>query len=197
MSILVTPSVRYRDSFLAGAAEFQAEGRLDSTYSVCLGYSIDDLPRRFDRFVRDLVELGDSGRGMGSRYVDRILWLIDDDEYIGQSSIRPKLCTDYLITYGGHIGYSIRPSRRRRGYGREILAMALEISGSMGLKKVLVTCDSDNLGSRKVIERNDGVFESAMKMPLKAFRAEGRRPRFGVRKLRYWIDLRPDNGRPK
>ena len=196
MSALVTPSVRYRDSFLAGAAEFQAEDRLDSTYSVCLGYDIEDLRRRFDRFVRDLVDLGEPGRGIGGRYVDRVLWLVDGDEYIGQSSIRPELCTKYLITYGGHIGYSIRPSRRRRGYGREILSMSLEISRDMGLKKVLVTCDSDNLGSQKVIERNDGVFESAMKMPARAFRTEGRRPRIGVRKLRYWIDLHPDNGHP-
>jgi len=196
MSALVTPSARYRDSFLAGAAEFQDEGRLDSTYSICLGYDIEALRRRFDSFVRDLVDLGEPARGLGGRYVDRVLWLVDDDEYIGQSSIRPELCTSYLITYGGHIGYSIRPSRRRRGYGREILSISLEISRDMGLKRVLVTCDSDNLGSQKVIERNDGVFESAMKMPAQAFRAEGRRPLSGVRKLRYWIDLHPENGHP-
>jgi predicted acetyltransferase len=121
--------------------------------------------------------------------VDRVLWLIDDETYLGQVSIRPELSTGYLMTYGGHIGYSIRPSSRRRGYGTEILALALAASREMNLKRVLVTCDSDNAASRKIIEHNGGIFESTMQMTPRAFRAEGRRPDTGVRKLRYWIDL--------
>jgi predicted acetyltransferase len=196
MSDLVTPAVRYRDSFLAGAAEVLAEGRLDSTYSVCLGYNLKALESRFDHFVRDLVDLGRPSWGSNGRYVDRVLWLVDGEEYLGQSSIRPELCTEYLITYGGHIGYSIRPSRRRCGYGRQLLAMTLEAARGMGLKRILVTCDSDNLSSRKVIESNGGIFEQAMKMPPRAFHAEGRRPQAGIEKRRYWIELYPDNGRP-
>jgi predicted acetyltransferase len=189
MSVLVVPATRYRESFLAGAAEFAAEGRLDSTYGLCLGYDLRHLARRFDQFVRDLAALGDPTRQTGGRYLDRVLWLTDGDEYLGQSSIRPELCTAYLITYGGHIGYSIRPGRRKRGYGRAILALTLEASREMGLKKVLVTCDSDNTGSRKIIESNGGRFESTMKMTPRAFQAEGREPRADVCKLRYWIDL--------
>jgi predicted acetyltransferase len=189
MSLLVIPSTEYRQSFLEGAAEFMAEGRLDSTYALCLGYDLRGLQEHFDQFVRELEDLGDSQQQPGGRYLDRVLWLVDEGEYLGQASIRPELCTAYLLTYGGHIGYSVRPSKRRRGYGRELLALALEESRKMGLRKVLVTCDSDNVGSRKIIEYNGGVFESAMSMTPRAFRTEGRKPRAQVNKLRYWIDL--------
>ena len=184
MQSLVTPSVLYRASFLAGAAEFLAEGRFDSTYARSLGYGSDSLADQFPQFVRAL-----KGLAARARYPDRVLWLVHDGEYIGQTSIRPELSTPYLLTYGGHIGYSIRPSRRCRGYGKAILALTLEVSREIGLRRVLVTCDSDNIGSRKIIEHNGGQFESAMAMPSQTFRAEGRKPTQCIEKLRYWIDL--------
>ena len=184
MQSLVTPSVLYRDSFLAGAAEFLAEGRFDSTYARSLGYDSDSLADQFPQFVRDLKALA-----ARVRYPDRVLWLVHDGEYIGQTSIRPELTTPYLLTYGGHIGYSIRPSRRCRGYGKAILTLTLEVSREIGLRRVLVTCDSDNIGSRKIIEHNGGQFESAMAMPSQTFRVEGRKPTQCIEKLRYWIDL--------
>ena len=197
MSDLLTPSEDYRTSFLEGATEFLAEKRLDSTYAVYLGYDLKKLERRFDQFLRDLTALNHPRPIDNGWYVARVLWLIDGGQYIGQASVRPELCTDYLITYGGHIGYSIRPSQRRRGYGKKILDLALDVSREMGLKRVLITCDSDNVASRKIIEHNDGTYESSMKMTGRAFRAEGRKPTREVSKLRYWIDLKSvGNGKP-
>ena len=184
-SFLDSPSERYQDSFLEGAGEFLAEGRLDSTYAEFLSYDLPRLQRQFGSFVRDLRELG-NGRKNG--YRDCVLWLIDDVDYVGQISIRAELGTVYLMTYGGHIGYSIRPSRRRRGYGEIILALGLEKCPNMALTMVLLTCDSDNLASKKIIERNGGRFESAMNMDAEALRSEGREADAPVQKLRYWID---------
>ena len=189
MCFLTTPSEQYRESFLLGAAEFDAERRLDSTYAVCLGYSLKTLERQFSSFIHSLSNLADNSDSSTNWYVDQVLWLIDKEEYIGQASIRPELCTSYLITYGGHIGYSIRPSKRRQGYGKKILALSLEKSRDIGLRKILVTCDSDNIGSKKIIEHNGGQFETAMEMDNKAFRSEGRKQHSRVEKLRYWIDL--------
>jgi predicted acetyltransferase len=183
------PSERYRNSFLAGAAEFVREGRLDSTYAALLGYDLRKLERRFSAFVWDLRKLDEKRPGSYSGYQDRVFWLIDRDEYVGQLSVRPELGTPYLVTYGGHVGYSIRPGLRRRGYGQTILSLALRECSAMGLARLLVTCDSDNLASKKIIERNGGEFESAMKMDRRALEAEGRRRGEFVRKLRYWIDL--------
>lgn len=188
MASLAVPAARFRDTFLAGAGEFAGEGRLDSTYCVGLGYSLDTLKPRYLEFVRDLVALGDPARLRPGRYLDQVRWLAEADEYLGQISLRPELASEYLLAYGGHIGYSIRPSRRRQGFGTQALTLALEAAALLGLRRVLVTCDSDNLGSRLIIERNGGVFERALTMPARAFQAEGRPPRPGVTKLRYWFE---------
>ena len=185
---LVEPSERYRDSFLEGAAEFDGEGRLGSTYAAGLGYDLARLDRDLPSFLRDLRRLGEPPGPGWNRYRDRVYWLVDDDLYLGQTSIRPELNSRYLITYGGHVGYSIRPRRRRRGYGRRILELALRRCRELGLERVLVTCDEDNLASRRIIEANGGLFESEMVMDARTARSEGR-GRGGIRKRRYWIEL--------
>jgi predicted acetyltransferase len=79
---------------------------------------------------------------------------------------------------GGHIGYQIRPTQRLRGYGKELLRLGLQKAYQLGFKRVLVTCDENNISSQKVIEYNGGQFENSVYV-------EGS----PVRKLRYWIDL--------
>ena len=184
---LVEPSETYRDSFLEGAAEFAGEGRLDSTYAAGLGYDLVRLGRDLPSFLRDLRRLGDPPRLYGGGYQDRVYWLVDGGRYLGQTSIRPDLRTRYLITYGGHVGYSIRPRQRRRGYGRRILGLALQRCRGLGLERVLVTCDEDNVASRRIIEANGGLYENGLVMDAGTARAEGRGGE--IRKLRYWIDL--------
>ena len=186
---LVIPSERYEESFLKGAAEFESEGRLDSTYAEFLGYDLERLRLHFAAFVMDLKRLAEKSRVRECGYQDKVFWLVDGDEYIGQTSIRPELGSSYLVTYGGHIGYSIRPSKRRSGYGKKILALALEKVAAMGPSRILVTCDSDNDASKKIIEHNGGQFESAMAMSADVLEVEGRKPRESVDKLRYWIEL--------
>ena len=187
---LVKPAVAHRESFLKGVDDFASEGRIDSTYATFLGYDNRSIKTQFVQFVHDLRGLGTQARVNAGWYLDYVYWLVDEGEYIGQASVRPELHTPYLLTYGGHIGYSIRPSKRRRGYGKHILALALDRALSIDLYRVLVTCDADNIGSRKIIEHNGGVFESAIPMTRSTFRAEGRTGSEPMEKLRYWIDLR-------
>lgn len=189
MCFLALPSVEYQESFLEGVAEFYAEGRADSTYVEFLGYDPQSLKILFADFVQDLLDLASRSKLPKGWQPDQVFWLTDEDQYIGQTSIRPELSSRYLVTYGGHIGYSIRPSRRCRGYGKRILALALEKARELGLRKVLVTCNSDNVASRKIIEHNGGLFESAMAMPPQLLQAEGRQGNGRIEKLRYWIDL--------
>ena len=186
---LVKPAVAHRESFLKGADDFASEGRIDSTYATFLGYNHRSIETHFVQFVHDLRGLNSQARVNAGWYLDYVYWLVDEGEYIGQASVRPELNTPYLLTYGGHIGYSIRPSKRRRGYGKHILALALDRALSIDLYRVLVTCDADNIGSRKIIEHNGGVFESAIPMTRSTFRAEGRTGSEPMEKLRYWIDL--------
>jgi predicted acetyltransferase len=81
-----------------------------------------------------------------------------DGKIIGTISVRHHL-NDALKKTGGHIGYGIRPSRRRKGYGTKMLALALEKCHDLGLEKVLITCDKSNVGSAKIAMKNGGVFE--------------------------------------
>lgn len=81
------------------------------------------------------------------------------DDIVGRTSIRFEL-NEFLRTIGGHIGYAVRPPFRRNGYATEILRQSLVLARAHGIDPVLVTCDVDNVGSRKVIEANGGVLES-------------------------------------
>lgn len=85
-------------------------------------------------------------------------WMVQDDEYLGSIALRHEL-NDFLRSYGGHIGYSVRPSARRRGIASRALQGVLRIAHDRGLSEVLLTCDPQNLGSRRVIEGSGGRFE--------------------------------------
>ena len=94
---------------------------------------------------------------------------------VGMIDIRHRL-NDFLLAFGGHIGYSVRPSRRRRGYATRMLAAALEVCRELGLTRVMIACDSENAASARTIERCGGVMENEV-------------PEDGRLTRRYWIDL--------
>jgi predicted acetyltransferase len=97
------------------------------------------------------------------------LWWVDGEDYLARIAIRHRL-TPILLEMGGHVGYDVRPSARRLGHGTAMLAAALPVARRLGIDPALITCDADNVGSRKVMEANGGVYED----------------RRGV-KLRYWV----------
>ena len=82
-----------------------------------------------------------------------------DDRLVGIMDYRHPLSA-FLLNYGGNIGYSVRPSERRKGYATEMLRLLLEVCGSYGEARVLVTCDRDNAASRKTILACGGVLEN-------------------------------------
>lgn len=82
-----------------------------------------------------------------------------DNKIIGMINIRHKL-NDYLLKEGGHIGYSIRPSEREKGYGSLILKLGLERCKELNIKDVLITCDKSNPASGKIIKNNGGILEN-------------------------------------
>src|SRR5947208_8675631 len=86
------------------------------------------------------------------------LWYVEGTEYLGRLAIRHRL-TEWLREYGGHIGYDVRPSARRRGHATAMLKTALPIAKRLGIDDVLITCDADNVASRRVIEANGGRFD--------------------------------------
>ncbi|HVB73609.1 MAG TPA: GNAT family N-acetyltransferase [Ktedonobacteraceae bacterium] len=170
MLFLAEPSLVYKDSFLEGVREFQAESRE-------LFYDLNSLTRDFNAFLQKLRNQQERARIPPDHVPSSDYWLINGDEYIGRLSLRHEL-NQALLVWGGHIGYEIRPSKRRRSYGKEILRLGLLKAKELGLSRVLVTCDEDNIGSRKIIEHNGGQLENIIEVKDSP-----------VRKMRYWIDI--------
>lgn len=123
----------------------------------------------------------EQGINLPSGYVRSTrFWAIDDDRLIGEIDIRHEL-SPFLLRYGGHIGYEIRYSEGGKGYGTRMLALALKYAkSSLGIRRVLITCDDDNCASIRVIEKNGGILENKI---------ENEVSRGTVLTRRYWIDL--------
>jgi predicted acetyltransferase len=146
MTELVIPTIRYYASFLVADAESSAEG---TGRNVTDELAFAALMARFEQYAagRDLPE---------GRVQETTLWLVDGDVYLGRISIRHAL-TDDLRRVGGHIGYDVRPSRRRQGHGTRMLQLAIPRAAALGIDPALVTCDHDNVPSRRMIERFGGT----------------------------------------
>jgi predicted acetyltransferase len=172
MFFLTEPSTQYKDQYIAALREFQHEGKH-------LNEDVGRINANFDEFVQRARDLRDRSKVAPNLVPMTDYWLVEDGEFIGRLSVRHEL-NEFLLKFGGHIGYEIRPSKRRQGYGKVILRLGLEQARQIGLRRALVTCDENNIGSKKIIESNGGQFENAMPV-------EGSR----VKKLRYWIDLTP------
>lgn len=99
-----------------------------------------------------------------------------EDKILGAINIRHNL-NNSLLMHGGHIGYGVAPSERRKGYATEMLSLALEKCREIGIKEALVTCDKGNIGSSKTIIKNHGILENELIEEN------------GNIVQRYWIDI--------
>ncbi len=176
MPELTAPVARVRLSFLAAIQEFLTEGRGHASDRTMLGRETQkygatwSTPAGFAAYVEAIKAdaLPETPRPEGI-VASTTLWYVDGDEYLGRLSIRHQL-TEFLFEQGGHIGYDVRPSARRRGHATAMLKAALPITHALGIDSALVTCDVDNAASRKVIEASGGVLEDER-----------------VGKLRFWV----------
>jgi predicted acetyltransferase len=172
MAKLVLPSSRYKTSYLEALREFQREGRYNY-------HDVDKLQLDFQPHVEEERQCIHDENIMAYRVPETIFWLVDDGEFIGRLEFRHEL-NDHLLEIGGHIGYSIRPSRRREGWGKRILELGVQKAREYDMDRVLLTCDPDNVASRKIIEKNGGKFEN---------RVDVVRDGLEYHKLRFWIDV--------
>lgn len=172
---LVLPSTEYKDSYIAAVKEFQADSdssHFSRSYKI---KNVTELEADFDAFVQK--ELSHSrGENLPEGWVPHTTyWLVDNGEFVGSVNIRHRL-TERLEKTGGHIGYGIRPSQRKKGYGSAILRLALPKAKELGITRALITCDSRNEGSRKVIEKNGGIFQDM----IDNIEVEGKLQRFWI-----------------
>ncbi len=171
---LTRPNIKYKKSFLEALLEYQSE-EVKIKHNRNRHYNNldkDDLIKDFNTYISSELAK-EKGLNIPAGYVaESVFWLIDQEEFIGKVNIRHQL-TEKLKQAGGHIGYDIRPSLRNRGYGKNILRLALEEAKKIGKDQVLLTCNVNNLPSKKVIEENGGIFQDQLND-----------------NLRYWIKLK-------
>jgi len=136
------------------------------------------LRKDFGAYLR-MLEDHSKGIGLPKGWVPytSYWYLADGVRLIGASSVRLRL-TPALEDVGGHVNYVVRPCERRKGHGTRLLALTLANARELGIGRVLLTADVDNVASRKVIETNRGVLaEEVMSTAT------------GTMKARYWIEL--------
>lgn len=172
---LVRPTADLFDSWAAAVSEF-GDGHVDGS-----GLTAPVTPDRatLDALIADAERLADTSIAPpADRVHNDLYWVVDGDEVVGFLSFRHTL-NDWLAEAGGHIGYSVRSSRRRQGIASAALALGLERAREIGLQRVLITCDVDNEGSYRTIERAGGVLQDISDQSAR-----------GQGKLRrYWIAL--------
>lgn len=127
--------------------------------------------REFDEYMNGL-EIKDDTMGL---VPDSTFFCLDEerDIFVGAVNIRHYL-NDSLLLHGGHIGDGVRPSERRKGIATEMIHLALKECKKIGIHKVLMVCDKDNIGSAKSIQKNGGILENEVIVD-------------GIVEQRYWI----------
>jgi predicted acetyltransferase len=184
---LVVPDPRFHRHFLTAVDEFLAAGEERYVGLAPFGAPpvTDDQPfgheftRRaiadadgFAAMVQVVRAAADPAAPRPRAYVPWTeRWMTEGDVYLGRITVRHEL-NEALFTWGGHVGYTVRPSARRRGHASAALLGILGVCEQLGIDPVLVTCDVDNVGSRRIIEGAGGEYEDTR---------EGKR--------RYWIHL--------
>jgi predicted acetyltransferase len=169
---LVEPHADLHVAFQAMAADFYSAG--ETRYKDYITTSL----AQFSAYVASLHKYA-AGQELAAGHVPQsVYWLVSEGQLLlGTTSIRHRL-NEQLSHEGGHIGYNIRPSYRRRGLGTLQLRLVLPKARGLGLQKVLITCDMDNIASSKIIEKNGGILENRV-----ISRTSGKLV------SRYWVNL--------
>lgn len=171
---LVAPTAAMHASWLQAREEFGPGAHLDGA-GVRDGDEVE-TPEGFETWTARLRAAADPSIGPPAGWVHSTYrWIVTDQTYQGTIDLRHDL-NDFLLEGGGHIGYSVRPTARRQGLATWALGQTLQRASTLGLDRVLLTCDPDNDASVATIERNGGQLEDTRQTSIGP-------------KRRYWITL--------
>jgi predicted acetyltransferase len=172
---LTRPTTDLFDSWAAAVAEF-GDGHVDG--SGLQAPVTPDLATLEARIEKSTLLADTTAELPDDAVHNDLYWIVDDGEVVGFLAFRHEL-NEWLREAGGHIGYSVRASRRRQGYASAALRLGLERAREIGLERVLVTCDDDNVGSYRTIEGAGGVLQDVSDQSARGH----------AMLRRYWITL--------
>ncbi|MDP1457983.1 GNAT family N-acetyltransferase [Bacillus wiedmannii] len=148
---LLTPTIDLQEEYLYFYNEWKDSGE------TMIPWVISKDPSNFPAMIQELLD-AHNGINLPESWVpDSTYWLVtDENKIVGAVNIRHSL-TEHLFNAGGHIGYGIRPSERRKGYATKLLELSLEKTKELNITKALVVCDEVNTASEKTILHNGGL----------------------------------------
>jgi len=149
---LIFPTIEWKQA----ALEFRQE-HFDIGETIIHGDGGLDDAETYEIWLKKIQ--ADLTRNDGTLVPATQFFAVVEGKIVGAIQIRHKL-NDFLLNYGGHIGYGVRPTQRRKGHATKMLALALEKCREIGIEKVLLTCDKGNISSAKTMTNNGGVLEN-------------------------------------
>lgn len=168
---MITPTTDLQEEYLDFYNEWKDSGE------TMIPWVISKDPSNFPAMIQELLDAHNGVNLPESWVPDSTYWLVtDENKIVGVVNIRHSL-TEHLFNTGGHVGYGIRPSERRKGYATKLLELSLEKTKELNIEKVLVVCDEVNTGSEKTILHNGGLRDDDF------IEEDGNIVR------RYWIEL--------
>lgn len=169
---IIKPTLEYADDIMAYRKEFIESGdSMDGCGKLRSCETAEEWFREIERYSNAITCPTD--RVPSYTY---IALRLSDHRIVGICDLRHHINHPVLSLWGGHIGYSVRPNERRKGYGKEMLRLVLNEARALGLERVMITCNSDNIASEKTIIANGGVFEKDVIVDNEVIK-------------RYWIEL--------
>ncbi|GAA1396039.1 GNAT family N-acetyltransferase [Luteococcus peritonei] len=166
---IVPPDPGFRESLLAAWDEFDAVDGGGGNWTGCFGLSREQVSSEEGFAAMCRTRRQEATNPAEGLVPATMLWAVEDDEWLGRVSIRHEL-NEHLAHVGGHIGYAVRPTARRRGIASALMRAGLDHLAALGVERALVTCDEDNTGSIAVIEQAGGVLQDVVEA-----------------KRRYWV----------
>ena len=176
--ILIEPKIEYAADIWEFRREIlECDANTESQFAGCMSL---DVCKSAEEWITicDLRKSEETCEAVGTTVPSHMYLAVrmNDNKIIGMIDLRHHINHPVLGTWGGHCGYSVRPSERGKGYAKEMLRLNIQKAHMLGIPKLLITCDVKNTASEKTILANGGVFEKTIDVD-------------GCTMKRYWISL--------
>ena len=175
---LVEPSLEYAEDIWAFRQEiFDKDAESEDQFAGCLSLDSSSSAEEWIH-ICNLRKSEETCEQVGTSVPSHMYLAVrtGDNRIVGIIDLRHHINHPILGTWGGHCGYTVRPSERGKGYAKEMLRQNIENAKALGIEKMLVTCDVENTASEKTILANGGVFENIIEVD-------------GSRMKRYWVPV--------